>query len=179
MESSVRMGTTTRITTASIGDFIGHTIVSGIKSHIEHVNVLHIPTFHFKLISDYRIVERWERIIFRNSFWRIEVAGSTVASRSLVNDPLYIKPAVSSPSAGSSADFSHSITPAASLPLWHKHLAHVSKSGIEHMASTGVVTDVNLNFQEISSDPCQGCGYGKEHSVPIPTASRTRSTDLL
>ena len=66
--------------------------------------------------------------------------------------------------------FASSISPG--LATWHRRLAHISPKTIIKMASSGVVKGLDLANNDIPSEPCAGCQYGKHQRSPFPVGRK-------
>lgn len=177
--SHLRLGTKVRATTAVIEDIIINSIIKITKSHIKFFNVVHTSNFRFQLISFPKITEHRGRVILGHMLCTIEVVGRTVAFGSTLNNLFYIYPATSSYVIRSAFHVLNAIPSGSRLQLWHHRLSNVHKSGIVHMAKNGVVTGLNLKYEEVYPAPCHSCIYYKGKNSPIPKAITICSTALL
>ena len=66
--------------------------------------------------------------------------------------------------------------------LWHRRLGHLSQSGMQVLASSGMVTGMPAGLSAANGcafADCEACAMGKSHRAPMPQAATTRATKPL
>ena len=165
---SVQLGNNNTAKVVGSGNITLPIQVRGKELKCKLSNVLHVPELGYQLLS----VPAFDKSGLRTSFYSrrccIEKDTSLLATGTMQGN-LYRLDTITQRTA----------LVACKLELWHKRLAHVHPSVIEHMSKNSIATGIDLKQSASSFNHCDGCMLGKGHRSPIPKKSASTSNHLL
>ena len=75
-------------------------------------------------------------------------------------------------------DFANVASSKASLEVWHCRFGHINYEYVNELSQKKMVVGMNCS-KEDTSQQCEACAKAKMHKMPVPKASRNRSSRPL
>lgn len=138
------------------------------------IDVLHVPSLAFSLVSVNQLAKRGLHTSFRRNFVQIK-NGSKVLATGSRRASLYVLDASSDPP----LEVNSSTACVASLQLWHERMGHVHIAGLRQMAHRKIVKGIDIAPLKHPLPICEGCVMGKMVRKMIPKKSENLATGIL
>ena len=132
-------------------------------------NVLYVPEIARNLVSVSAMTGKGAEVLFENDKCYV-TNDKTMNIGHLTNSNLYV--------INTEPDFANVASSKASLEVWHCRFGHINYEYVNELSQKKMVVGMNCS-KEDTSQQCEACAKAKMHRVPVPKASRNRSSRPL
>ena len=133
-------------------------------------NVLYVPEIAKNLVSVSAMTGKGAEVLFENDKCYVTKDQKTMNIGHLTNSNLYV--------INTEPDFANVASSKASLEVWHCRFGHINYKYVNELSQKKMVVGVNCS-KEDTNQQCEACAKAKMHRVPVPKASRNRSSRPL
>ena len=133
-------------------------------------NVLYVPEIAKNLVSVSAMTGKGAEVLFENDKCYVTKDKKTMNIGHLTNNNLYV--------INTEPDFANVASSKASLEVWHCRFGHINYKYVNELSQKKTVVGMNCS-KEDTNQQCEACAKAKMHRVPVPKASRNRSSRPL
>lgn len=133
-------------------------------------NVLYVPEIAKNLVSVSAMTGKGAEVLFENDKCYITKDEKTMNIGHLTNSNLYV--------INTEPDYANVASSKASLEVWHCRFGHINHKYVNDLSQKKMVTGMSCSKEE-TDQHCEACAKAKMHRVPVPKASRSKSSRPL
>ena len=133
-------------------------------------NVMYVPEIAKNLVSVSAMTGKGAEVLFENDKCYVTKDKKTMNMGHLTNSNLYV--------INTEPDLANVASSKASLEVWHCRFGHINYKYVNELSQKKMVVGMNCS-KEDTNQQCEACAKAKMHRVPVPKASRNRSSRPL
>ena len=137
---------------------------------MELYNVLYVPEIAKNLVSVSAMTGKGAEVLFENDKCYVTKDKKPMNIGHLANSNLYV--------INTEPDFANVASSKASLEVGHCRFGHINYKYVNELSQKKMVVGMNCS-KEDTNQQCEACAKAKMHRVPVPKASRNRSSRPL